>query len=60
MRGVKLQDELNRRVGDKEYRKWFVNLSKEHVERLQWAKGQELDVRIRGRTLTLRPAKGSV
>ena len=54
-----MQDELNRRVGDKEYRKWFVNLSKEHVERLQWEKGQELDVRIRGRTLTLRPAKGS-
>ena len=57
---MKLQDELNRRVGDKEYRKWFVNLSKEHVEKLQWKKGQELDVRIRGSSLILRPAKEAV
>lgn len=57
---MRLQDELNRRVGDKEYRKWFVNLSKEHVEKLQWKKGQELDARVRGRSLILRPAEGGI
>ncbi len=53
---MRLLDKLNRKVGDKEYRKYFLHIPNNDVDKLQWTKGQELDVRIRGDTLILKPA----
>ena len=54
---MKLCEKLNRRVGDKEYKKWYVNLTKEQVEDLCWNKDQKLEVKIRGNNLILKPSK---
>ena len=53
---MKLQDKINRRVGDKEYRRWYINLSKEEVKKLEWNKGQELEAKIIGNKLILKPS----
>lgn len=52
---MKLQEKMNRRVGDKEYRRWYLNLSKDEVAKLEWQKGQELKVKIHGQKLILEP-----
>lgn len=52
---MKLQDKINRKVGDREYRRWYINLSKEEVKRLEWKKGQELETKIIGNKLVLKP-----
>ena len=52
---MKLCEKLNRRVGDKEYKKWYLVLSKEDIDKLQWKKGEELEAKVRGNSLMIRP-----
>lgn len=53
---MRLLDKLNRRVGDREYRKWYLSLPNAHVKRLGWSHGQELKTRIDGNMLVIEPA----
>ena len=52
---MKLQDRVNRRVGNKEYRRWYLNLSKEEIEKLKWKKGQELESKVIENRLIIKP-----
>ena len=56
---MRLRDKLNRRVGDRVYRKWYLSLSNADVERLGWERGQELKTRISGNRLVIEPADGA-
>lgn len=53
---MKLRDKLNRRVGGREYRKWYLSLPNAYVERLGWTYGQDLKVEIDGSNLLIKPA----
>jgi len=52
---VRLQKQLSRRFGGKEYAKWVVVLPPRVVRELGWKEGQELKSQIDGRTLRVRP-----
>jgi len=52
---MKVQSQVHRRVEKKEYRKSWVVIPNEIVEKLGWAEGQEVAPEVRGRTLVLRP-----
>lgn len=54
---MKLQKRVNRRVGDKEYLKWYVNIPQEIIEKLDWKNGVELDVDTKGNQVVLKPKK---
>lgn len=53
---MRLSDRLNRRVGDRVYRKWYLNLSSADVELLGWSRGQHLRTRVSGGRLVIEPA----
>ena len=53
---MRLLDKLNRRVGGREYRKWYLSLPNADVEQLGWSHGQELKAEIDGNNLLIRPA----
>lgn len=53
--GVKLQKQVSRRLGDKEYAKWVVVLPPRIVRELGWKEGQDLKFQMDGRTLRMRP-----
>ena len=53
---MKLRDRLNRRVGDRVYRKWYLDLPIAEVERLGWSRGQDLKLRVSGDRLVIEPA----
>ena len=52
---MKLCERLNRRIGDREYKKWYVNLTKQQVDKLQWGRDQMLKAKIIGDRLIIRP-----
>ncbi len=56
VRCVKLQKQLSRHFGGKEYAKWVVVLPPKLVSALGWAEGQELEARIDGRGLKIKPS----
>ncbi len=53
--GMKLQKQLSRRLGAREYAKWVVVLPPRIIRELGWKEGQELKFQIDGRTLRMRP-----
>jgi hypothetical protein len=54
--GVKLQKQLSRHFGGREYAKWVVVLPPKIVKELGWNEGLELRVDVEGRSLRLKPA----
>lgn len=54
---LKLQSRVNRRVGKKEYRKWYVDIPPNKIEEIGWSEGDELDIKIKRNELTLKPQK---
>jgi len=54
---MKLLKRVNRRVGDKEYLKYYVDIPPEKIKEIGWKEGQELDFQLKGNTLTLKPKK---
>jgi len=52
---VKLQKQLNRRLGGTEYAKWVIVLPPRIVEDLGWREGQEFKFQIDGRALRIKP-----
>ena len=55
-RDMKLQNKINRIVNGVEYRRWYVYLPKEEVDELNWKEGVELDTKISGNKLVLKPS----
>jgi hypothetical protein len=54
---LKLQKRVNRRVGEKEYLKWYVNLPEAKIKELKWKDDQDLDVEVKGNKVILKPKK---
>lgn len=54
---MKLQQRTNRRVGDKEYVKWYVDIPADVIKQTGWKEGSELEVDIKGDKLTIKRKK---
>jgi AbrB family looped-hinge helix DNA binding protein len=52
---MKLQKRFSRKVGNKEYSKWIVNLPPDDVESLGWKEGTELEIDIKDGKIILKP-----
>ncbi len=54
---MKLQKQLSRRYGGKDYAKWLVVIPPNVVDKLGWTEGEDLEPRIEGRELMLKRAR---
>ena len=54
---MKLQQRSNRKVGDKEYMKWYVDIPSNVIKEAGWKEGSELDVDVKDGKLVLKPKK---
>lgn len=54
---MKLQKRINRRVGDKEYLKYYVDIPANEIDKLDWINGQDLDFEVKGDKIILKPKK---
>lgn len=54
---MKLQQRSNRKVGDKEYKKWYVDIPADAIEKAGWKESAELDFDIKDNKITLKPKK---
>lgn len=54
---MKLLTRRNRIVGDKEYRKWYVELTPDLIKEVGWKEGIELDADVKDRHVVLKPKK---
>ena len=54
---MKLQSQVSRRIGKKEYRKFWVVIPNEIVEKLGWGEGQEVSPEVKGHTLLLKASR---
>ena len=54
---MRLQKRVNRRVGDKEYLKYYVDIPPEKIKESGWKEGQELEFQMKGDRLTIKPKK---
>lgn len=54
---MKVQKRLNRKVGDKEYAKWEVDIPPAIIKAAGWKDGIDLDVEVKDQKVTLRPKK---
>ena len=50
---MKLQKRINRRVGDKEYLKWYVGIPSEKIKEAGWKDGYELEVKVKNGKIIL-------
>lgn len=51
---MKLQKQLSRKVGSKEYAKWVVVIPPEDIEKAGLKEGQELEIEIKKGSLLIR------
>lgn len=54
---MKLQKRVNRRVGDKEYLKWYVNIPTDLIKEAGWKDDVELDYDVKNHQIVLKPKK---
>ena len=54
---MKLQKRINRRVGDKEYLKWYVDIPSSMIEKAGWKEGADLEVMVKDNKLVLKTKK---
>ena len=52
---MKLQQRINRKVGDKEYVKWYVNIPTGVIEEAGWKQGSDLEVVVKDGKVVLKP-----
>ena len=58
---MKLQKQLSRKVGNKEYPKWVITIPPKQIGALGWSEGEYLESEINGHELIVRkenPRKG--
>jgi len=51
---MKLQKQLSRKVGNKEYRKWVITIPPKQVKALGWGEGEYLESKVNGQKLIVR------
>ena len=51
---MKLQKQLSRKYGNKEYPKWTIVIPPRDIEELGWNAGEDLESEIKGQELTIR------
>jgi bifunctional DNA-binding transcriptional regulator/antitoxin component of YhaV-PrlF toxin-antitoxin module len=51
---MKLQKQLSRKYGGKEYPKWVITVPPKQIDELGWSEGEFLDSEISGRELIIR------
>jgi bifunctional DNA-binding transcriptional regulator/antitoxin component of YhaV-PrlF toxin-antitoxin module len=51
---MKLQRQLSRKVGDKEYPKWVITIPPKQIEALGWKEGEYLESEVNSQELTVR------
>lgn len=54
---MKLQKQLSRRYGGKDYAKWLVVIPPNVVDKLGWNEGEDLEPRVEGHGLHLKRAR---
>jgi antitoxin component of MazEF toxin-antitoxin module len=52
---MKLQKQLSRKIGDREYTKWVVTIPPSEIEKLDWKEGIELETFVKDGKITLKP-----
>ncbi len=52
---MKLQKQLSRKVGDKEYPKYMVVIPPKQIDELGWKEGDGLSGKVQGKKLVLEP-----
>lgn len=57
---MRLQKQLSRKVGTKEYPKWVVTIPPNEINNIGWGEGEELEVQIKGDKLILKSKKKSI
>lgn len=50
---MKLQSQVSRKVGNKEYRKFWIVIPEKLLKKLGWKTGQELEAEIKGNKLVI-------
>lgn len=50
---MKLQSQVSRKVGDTEYKKFWVVIPQKLLEKLGWKSGQDLEVGVKGNKLVV-------
>jgi len=50
---MKLQSQVSRKIGDTEYKKFWVVISEKLLKKLGWKTGQELKADIKGNKLII-------
>ena len=56
---MKLQKQVTRRVEETEYAKYVVVIPPNHIQKLGWKEGQELDSQVQGGKLMISPKVGT-
>jgi hypothetical protein len=51
---MRLQKQLSRKVGKKEYPKYVAVIPPKFVEELEWEDGEELDAKVEGKSLLIK------
>jgi len=51
---MKLQKQLSRKVGNKEYRKWVITIPPKQVKDLGWKEGEFLESEVNSQELIIR------
>lgn len=54
---MRLQKQLSRKVGNKEYPKWVVTIPPEKIDHIGWREGEELQLEIKDDKLILKRKK---
>lgn len=57
---MKLQKQLSRKVGSKEYAKWVVVIPQSQIEKAGFKEGQELEIETKGKRILLKPKISSI
>lgn len=50
---MKLQKQLSRKVGNKEYPKWVITIPPKQIEALGWEEGEPLESKVNNQELTV-------
>lgn len=51
---MKLQRQLSRKVGDKEYPKWVITIPPKQIRALEWKEGEFLESEVNSQELIIR------
>jgi len=54
---MRLQKQLSRKVGNKEYPKWVLVIPPDKIEEAGLKEGQELQVSVKGKKIILEPLR---